>query len=117
MKAILGLCLLSAITACSTVPVARPPRADARSVEADFWTPPDGRIPVPSSSPTLVVFELSAEPPARGEEFRDGQRYLRVEPGIAVTVRCRYRAYADEEGRIAAPEVLFPTARTIRVLP
>jgi hypothetical protein len=69
---------------------------------------------MPASTWRLVVHELAADPPPVREWFGDGGRWFLYEPGTAVRVRCRYRAYADPDGHLAAPADVLPGAARIR---
>jgi hypothetical protein len=111
-----GLAALALVcAACSTLPPAQYPPFDERCVIAEFVAPPDGRIRVPSSDGKLTIEDLLVVPPPAAEEFdRAGARWFCFEPGAAVEVRCRYRAYGRGDGAPPAPADVFVGARAVR---
>ena len=75
---------------------------------------------VPASHPGLTVLELEADPRAR-EAFRGGVRWLHADGSDSMTLRCRYRAYAQRgaDGRwlpVPTPYELFPDADSIELI-
>ena len=80
----------------------------------DYVVPADGRLAMPSSTPTRVLWQLVAEPVPAGEEFAaDGARQWRFPAGTVVHVRCRCRLYREGEAP-PDPAALFPGARAVR---
>lgn len=103
---------------CSTVPAASYPPFAEHHVAASYQFAPGGehRAAVPASDAGLLVQELSSEPPAVGEQWEAGQRYLLAPPGCRrFEVRCRYRVYGDPR-TAPTPARLFPDA-DVRELP
>ena len=74
--------------------------------------PGDGRLPLPTSSPTLLVQQFELEPPPLAEHFHGAQRWFTYEPGTHVALRGRFRTYADGDAAPAsAARVLAGAAR------
>ncbi len=106
--------LLLVLASCSQLPPrAYPPFAE-HSIVAEFLVPPGGELAVPSSAPLLVVHELHAEPPPRGERFgAAGERFWLFAPGSHVSLHCRCRAYAHDGGPVPTAAEILPGATRI----
>jgi hypothetical protein len=112
--------LLAALGSCATMPPAEFPPFQEHRVQARFTFRGDGdaRAAVPASSPELTVMHLRSEPPAAGERFVAGQRFLLPPPGCTdFVVECHYRAYARADGSFPTPAELFPGAADVQVRP
>lgn len=106
--------LFAATAACSSLPPpSYPPHAD-HDLLVTYVVPADGRLAMPTSTATRVVWQLAAEPAPAGEEFAaDGVRQWLFPAGAEVHVRCRCRLY--REGDLPPdPATLFPGARSVR---
>lgn len=109
--------LLLAAAACSALPPARYPAFAERLIAADFVVPPAGRLPVPTTTPDLVLLDLGAVPPPEAELWGpDGERWLVYPPGTEVRLRCRYRSYAPPGGAPQTPRDVLPGAVRVEVL-
>ena len=97
-----------AAAACSTVPGhSYPPFAD-HDVTLEFTVQDSGQLPVPTTSTTLHLHSLGAEPPPTREWYdANGQRWFGYAPGTRVLVRTRYRLYADANGALLTPGEVF----------
>jgi len=104
-------------TSCSTLPDSRFPGFEEHHVAAEFLVPSAGRLRLPSSTRSLVVQELSLDPTPQAELFDShGERWLVYPAGTAVHVRCRFRAYAQNGGKVPSPAEVLAGARDIRDL-
>ena len=102
---------------CSTLPDSRFPDFEEHHVAAEFLVPAAGRLRLPSSTRSLVVQELLLDPTPRAEMFdAHGERWLVYPAGTAVHVRCRFRAYSHDGGRVPSPAEVMAGARDIRDL-
>ena len=105
------------LAGCSTLPDSRFPDFAEHHVAADFVVPAAGRLRLPSSTRSLVVQELSLDPTPEAELFdAQGERWLVYPAGTAVRVRCRFRAYAPNGGKVPGPAEVLIGARAIRNL-
>lgn len=105
------------LAGCSTLPDSRFPDFAEHHVAAEFVVPAAGRLRLPSSTRSLVVQELSLDPTPEAEMFdAQGERWLVYPAGTAVHVRCRFRAYAQNGGRVPSPAEVLVGARDIRNL-
>ena len=106
--------LLAIAAACSSLPPpAFPPHLD-HDLLVDYVVPANGRLAMPSSTATRVVWQLAAEPPPTSEQFgADGDRHWLFPAGTEVQVRCRCRLYREGEAP-TDPVALFPGARSVR---
>lgn len=102
--------------ACSHVPLAQWPQFTEATVLAEFRVGPDGALRLPATTRELVVLDLVPSPQPATETFADGARALHYSAGTAVTVRCRYRAYAADDGRTPSAAELFPGANRLTTL-
>lgn len=107
------LAIVGTFPGCSVLPApSYPPYAD-HDVTAAFVVSADGRLPVPSSRPGLVVHELRATPAPARESFEGGQRCWHFAPGAQVAVHCRFRVYAEAAGPMPQPGSVLPGATRI----
>ena len=105
------------LAGCSTLPDSRFPDFAEHHVAAKFVVPAAGRLRLPSSTRSLVVQELSLDPTPQAEMFdAHGERWLVYPAGTAVHVRCRFRAYAHDGGKVPSPAEVLVGARDIRNL-
>jgi len=105
------------LASCSVLPDASYPPFHDHHLAADFVVPADGRLRMPSSSPSLTIRELHFEPAPQGERFgRGGERWLLYAPGTAVRVHGRFRAYAGADGRLPGAAELLPGATRVHPL-
>jgi hypothetical protein len=105
-----------AVAACSTLPSAPPgPHLD-HHVAVEFVVPPNGRLVLPASSPTLSVQQLALDPAPLGEQFRDAVRWFVYAPGTRVTMRGRFRSWGDGERPPVTAQQLFTGAASVREL-
>ncbi|MCA8975680.1 MAG: hypothetical protein KDC98_13240 [Planctomycetes bacterium] len=105
---------LAVSTGCAVLPPQSYPAYLDSDLEVRCRVPASGRLRVPASGPDLVVRELRAEPPPRGETFdRGGARWLLYDGGTDVVVRTRLRIYgAGDRDPVDtdAGRTLFPDA-------
>ena len=76
--------IVSFFGACSNVPPATWPAFAEHHVAAEFVVPADGLLPMPLTSWSLVVRELTAEPAPHGERFEGGRRWFVYPAGTSV---------------------------------
>ena len=99
---------LVAAAACSTVPGHNYPPFTDHDVTFAYAVPASGQLPLPTTSTTLQVHSLRAEPPPTREWYdANGQRWFGYAPGTRVLVRTRYRIYADADGSLRLPGQVF----------
>jgi hypothetical protein len=111
------LCCTLLLACCSTLPDSRFPDFAEHHVAAEFLVPAAGRLRLPASTRSLVVQELSLDPTPQAEMFdAHGERWLVYPAGTAVHVRCRFRAYATNGGKVPSPAEVLIGARDIRNL-
>jgi hypothetical protein len=112
-----ALCGAVLLASCSTLPDSRFPDFEEHNVAAEFLVPSAGRLRLPSSTRSLVVQELSLDPSPEAEMFDSkGERWLVYPAGTAVHVRCRFRAYAQNGGKVPSPAEVLAGARDIKDL-
>ena len=115
-----GLLLAGALlAACSVFPERTPPPSVIETVEVDyaFAVGSSRSIQIPSSSDSLTVMELRVEPPARGERFEGGRRWLLLPEGIDhALLRCRLQHWVTGVHDPSQPpgHRLFPGAHAVR---
>jgi hypothetical protein len=111
------LCCTVLLAGCSTLPDSRFPDFEEHHVAAEFLVPSGGRLRLPSSTRSLVVQEMSLDPTPEAEVFDSkGGRWLVYPAGTAVHVRCRFRAYAQNGGKVPSPAEVLAGARDIHDL-
>ncbi|MFY9344231.1 MAG: hypothetical protein WAT39_17195 [Planctomycetota bacterium] len=98
------------VAGCSSLPDASLPPFHDHRLTAEYVTPADGRIALPSSGDEVRIEELVVLPTPLGEEFAASGRALRFAPGTRVSVRGRVRIYATAGATPRPLGALFPGA-------
>lgn len=107
---------LAAAVGCSTLPPPlRPPHRD-HHVAAEFVVPTTGRLLLPTSSDTLLLQELTLDPPPRGEHWAGHERWFDYAPGTHVTLTSRFRTYGEAATGPANADDVLPNATRVRSL-
>jgi hypothetical protein len=104
----IGVGVLLAAAACSTLPDSWLPPFHDHELDTEFVVPADGRFVAPVSSDEVVVHELRLSPQPTGEHFEGQQRFFTYAPGTRVAVRGRLRIYARADAAPRGLEQVFP---------
>ena len=110
----------SLLAACSVFPERAPPPSVIETIEVDyaFAAGSPRSIQIPASSNALTVMELHVDPPARGERFEDGLRWLLLPDGIDhASLRCRLQHWVTGDAHDPSQPPghrLFPGAQAVR---